>query len=149
MDQPQVREQVSSPEDEIRVLEQKLAEKKKELEAKNQPVSPEKEIFREVLKEHIESVRPSASYPAPSGVAPQPSVASGLSPKPTDDDKKKKEEREEIIKQLIEVALSRNIETAVKIAENESPYLLDELHDHLVDDYYDKLVALRKLVTNL
>jgi len=46
---------------------------------------------------------------------------------------------------LVEVALTRTIHEAVKVAESATPYLLDELHDHLVDDYYEKLVALRKI----
>lgn len=145
MDQPQVKEQFSSPEDEIRHLEQKLAEKKKELESQNQPQS-EKEVFREVLKSHIEEMKPGVSLPRgdASDLRQQGSVAvQPVSKKPVDTEKQA--EREEIIQQLIEIALSRTIQDAVKIAQEESPYLLDELHDHLVDDYYEKLIALRKL----
>ena len=53
--------------------------------------------------------------------------------------------REEDTRALIEIALTKGIAEAVKIAERDSPYMLDELHDHLADDYYEKLVALRKL----
>ena len=58
---------------------------------------------------------------------------------------KKLEELEKQVRELVAIALQRSIQHAVKAAERETPYLLDELHDHLVDDYYEKLVALRKI----
>lgn len=142
----QSQENRLSPEEEIRELERRLEEKKRLLTESGKEIPHEKEVFREVLKEHIESVKPSAKD-GEFGITPVAGVAPGL---PTDlqsraDDLKKKEEREEHVRELIEIAMTHSIESAVKVAQEATPYLLDELHDHLVDDFYEKLVALRKI----
>lgn len=131
------------PEEEIKELERKLEEKKREIAERGGAEPEEKELFREVLRKHVAEVRPvrpGVSLPVPSA---KPSLADDLKKKA--DDIKKQARREEQVKALIEIALTRTIAQAVKVAEKASPYLLDELHDHLVDDYYDKLIALRKL----
>lgn len=135
----QEQKQLTPLEAEIGELERRLAEKKSEAESKGKEVIPEKEMFREVVREHINSSRTTPSS--------QKSQAQGaLSPqKQAVPQSKDDEERKEEIRALIELALTKSIQDAVKIAERESPYILDELHDHLVDDYYDKLIALRKL----
>ncbi len=132
-----------SPEAEIKELERKLEQKKRELAEKETVLPTEKEVFREVLREHI-----AENKSAPQGEPhfnPQPQTQTAVDLKKRPDGDLKKEEREEQIKSLIEVALTKTITEAVKMAEASSPYLLDELHDRLVDDYYDKLLALRKL----
>ena len=133
--------EVISPEAEIKELERRLEQKKRELAEKEVVIPAEKEIFREVLREHVKETR--ISVPGDFKV-PVASI-------PADDQKKKiddtaqKEALAEHVKGLIEIALTKTIAEAVKAAEAQSPYLLDELHDHLVDDYYDKLIVLRKL----
>lgn len=142
MPEPQ-REQFGSPEEEIKALEEKLQQKKQELLSRGAPVPEEKEVFREVLKQHIEEAHPVSP--------PQVTPISGLGHLPADDFKKKtdntkeKEIRQEQVRDLVELALSSSIRDAIKEAEKSTPYLLDELHDHLVDEYYDKLLALRKI----
>lgn len=138
-EEPQ-KEIYSSPEEEIKALEQKLEAKKRELQEQGTAVE-EKDVFREILKEHISKSRLSPS--APAGLPAVQPLPPHL--KPQADDLQKKEEREAQVKQLVEIALTRNIQDAVKVAEQATPYLLDELHDHLVDDFYEKLLALRKL----
>lgn len=134
-----------SAEEEIRELEQRLEEKKRELAEKGEGLPEEKEILREILRKRVEEAMP----PAP-GEVPITPVA-GVPHKLTDDLKKKAEElkkkeaREEQVRALIELALTRSISDAVKVAGSATPYLLDELHDHLVDDYYEKLLQLRKI----
>lgn len=132
-----------SPEAEIKELERKLEQKKRELAEKEIVQSEEKEIFREVLREHIEEKKSAPQEQPVFSSLKKSQTAIDLKKKQDDD--LKKEEREEQIKSLIEVALTKTIAEAVKMAESASPYLLDELHDRLVDDYYDKLLALRKL----
>lgn len=132
-----------SQEKEIQELEQKLAEKKQEL-LKMDKEHEEKDIFRQVLREHIEEMRTSTGGSAQAQTYSKPQSAQ-IIPQPLSDDEIKK--REEKIRELIELALTKTIRDAVKSAENTSPYLLDELHDRLVDDYYDKLIALRKVKT--
>ena len=136
-----------SPEQEIRELEQKLEAKKRALSLVGKDASQEKEVFREVLKEHIEAAKPLFSPPEPqvSFTPPPTAQTSGGTQAQQRSDQIAKEERETELRKLIEFALSRTIYDAVARAQKSTPYLLDELHDHLVDDYYDKLVALRKL----
>lgn len=123
-----------SPEQEIRELEERLAEKRRELEAHKKPMPEEKELFREVLKEHIQQVRPQA---------PALSIAPPVVLPP--DDTGSHAGYDDEIRALVERALTRSIEDAVAAAQKTTPYLLDELHDHLADDFYDKLIASRKL----
>ncbi|MBI4137712.1 MAG: hypothetical protein HY472_00500 [Candidatus Sungbacteria bacterium] len=138
----------ASPEDEIRELERKLEEKKRALASGGEAAPPEKEVFREVLRERVEDLRARAQSTASVPASDQTSqIGSGATDdqKKRTDDLKKEERRKEQIKALIELALKKTIEEAVRAAQRATPYLLDELHDHLVDDYYDKLVSLRKI----
>lgn len=132
-----------SPEEEIKKLEQQLEQKKRELAGAGATLPEEKEIFREVLKEHIESFN-SAPAQAPFSVPlPPPIVA------PMPQDEKVRVQREEAnaatVRILVEKALTGTIEDAVKEAQILGPYMVQELHNHLVNDMYDKLVALRKI----
>ena len=125
-----------SPENEIRELERKLAEKRAALgHGQESAPTQEKEMLRETLRDHIEEIRTPPTVPAEQSV-PTP---------PPSSDPAGQQLREEQIRRLIEIALTKSIQEAVKIAQANSPYLLDELHDHLVDDYYDKLVQLKKI----
>ena len=135
-----------SPEEEIRHLEAKLQEKKRALAAGQGDVSEaqEKEALREALKEHIEDVRPMYAPPEPQVSFTPPPVVT-FSGAGQSDDTQAKEEQKAQLRKLVELALSKTIEEAIRVAQRSTPYLLDELHDHLVDDYYDKLMALRKL----
>ncbi len=127
----------SAAEQEIRQLEQRLEEKKRALAEQGVAAQPEKEVFREVVREHIQSVAP-ARTPLVSHAAPVAPSASGAGQSPAHDD---------AVQDLVARALSGSIADAVDKASRESPYLLDALHDRLVDEYYDKLVALRKIDT--
>ena len=139
-----------SPEQEIKELEQKLEAKKRELAAGAAPsaegVTPEKEVFREVMREHVESAKPAAPSEEPA-LIPQLSVThappAALQQKVDDDEKKKKHEEE--LQALVTYAFAHTIQSAVEKARAESPYLLDALHDRLADEYYEKMVAMRKL----
>lgn len=139
MAQDQQIEHFISPEDEIRFLEQKLEERKKEIQKEGGQVDKEKDLFREILREHIQR---SKGKPVSVPAVPLASVPPTLA-KPTDGTQKK--EREEQVRNLVDFALQNSIQKAVRMAEDANPYFLDELHDHLVDDYYEKLVALRKI----
>lgn len=136
---------LASAEEEIQELERKLEEKKKELAGRGGEPAEEKEVFREVLREHVEEARPQAPGEVPTAATPSVTHVLADDLKKKADDVKKKELREEQVRELIEFALTRTINDAVKVAEQATPWLLDELHDHLVDDYYEKLVQLRKL----
>lgn len=130
-------------EEEIRQLERQLEQRKRELAQTSPEVPPEKEVFREVLKEHIEMLRPAAPTPA-TPVLPAPTIPVQKTDEEQKQDTLRKEADQIKLQTLIDFALSGTIEEAVKKAENDA-YLLDELHDRLVDHYYDKLVQLRKI----
>ena len=138
-------QQKISPEEEIKKLEQQLEQKKRELTETGAAPKEEKEIFREVLKERIESLKPSAPSVPSVPYAPSPPTVTPAAPHDTAADVKKKEEEEQAVRALVEKAMTGTIEDAVKEAQKISPYMLDELHDHLVDDFYAKLIALRKI----
>lgn len=140
---------IITPEEEIRALEAKLAEKKREHAAAGgarsemgAPEQKEKEMFREVMGEHIAQIR--APAPAGAGAIPPTPPASGAAPSVAPDPAAVAE-REQKLTALVEHALTHTIEAAVARAEKETPYLIDELHDRLADKYYEKLVQLRKL----
>lgn len=127
-----------SPEEEIRRLEERLAQKRKELEERGE-TKEEKEAFREILRERIEEVRPRPNaMSTPYGTLP-PSQAQVVPPaKVTDEDKRK-------LEALIEIAIGQSLVRAVHLAESISPYMLDLLHDTLVDKYYDRLIQSRQI----
>ena len=133
----------SSPEEEIQELVRRLEEKKREFASTQTELPEEKEILREVLQKQVEDGRAGAEEL--SGAAPAVTHVLTDDLKEQADEVKKKEKREEQLSHLVEIALTKSIGEAVKVAQKANPYLLDELHDHLVDDYYDKLVQLRKL----
>ena len=140
MSEDQKQERYITPEDEIRDLERRLEEKKKAFAATGEKTPEEKEMFRETLKERVEELAPSEErMPGHSSITPHPS---GAKTKKDFDDEK---EREEQVQALVEIALTKGIFEAVRIARATSPYLLDDLHDHLADDFYDKLIALRQI----
>lgn len=138
----EVEKIAASAEEEIRVLEAKLAEKKRALAEAGAPQQEEKEVFREVVREHIAESAAGQGAPAVHIPVSQPAPASAAQA-PTD--KAVADAREQKIAALVERAMTSTIEAAVRIAEAESPYLVDELHDRLADHYYEKLVQLRKL----
>jgi hypothetical protein len=131
--------QPSALEKEIRDLEQKLAERKQALErGGGAAVTTEKEVFRDVLKEHISEARTPMAGGSSSSLLTDQQKAKAAS-------LARKTEREEQLRELVEYALAHSALNAVRVAQEATPYLLDELHDRLADDYYDKLVALRKV----
>ena len=123
---------ISSAEQEIRALEQRLEEKKRALAEQGTVARPEKEIFRDVVRERIESVAP-AMVPSVSHV-PTPAPTAGQTAA-----------QDDAVQDLVSRALAGSIADAMDKAYRESPYLVDALHDRLVDEYYDKLLALRKI----
>ena len=118
--------------EEIRELERLLEEKKQALAEKGEEREP-REIFREVFREKYPPPGAPKIMPSP----PVPPAAGRISPK--EEDELRKKEREEEIAALIEISFDKGIRHAVDLARRASPWLLDELHDRLVDEYYQKL----------
>lgn len=141
------KELLPSLEEEIRALEAKLVEKKHALEAGGVE-SPEKDVFREVLREHIESAKeqqvvPSAPAYLPATPVPATSQPIDLVAK-AEAGRIREEEHHTQIEALVQIAVTKGIVNAVHVARHlGNPHLLDDFHDALVDEYYDKLVNAR------
>jgi hypothetical protein len=121
--------------DEIKWLEAQLEARKRELVEK----SFEKKEERDVLKEIIKEV-PTGSAPTP----PAPIISDDAALKKAEELQEK--EHEEIIEELVNISFSKNLASALKVANSlKNPHLLDEFHDALADRYYQKLLDARKI----
>ena len=132
-------------ETEIQALQQKLEEKKRALQMESENALHEKDVFREVLKEHIEQVPEDIDIQNKSGIKmpiPSPVPAGQANDKDVS-------EHADVVEALVHIAFRDGILKAVQAArETQSPYVVDALHDKLVDEYYDKLLAARQVESN-
>ena len=122
--------------EEIKELEQMLEEKKRALAERGEE-REHKEVFREAFKEKYSGefkVAPPPPLPPP----PRPPAA-----KPQD--AAARSAREEEIQTLIRISFEKGVRAAADIAKRENPWLLDELHDRLIDEYYQKLVQAKQI----
>lgn len=118
----------------LKKFEQKRAEVLKQPGFKEGELSKEKE--REILKE-VTGERIQKAQPLPPGQ--QKVVAQKVQ-------QIRKQSKERQIQLLIELAFEKGIIQAVEVAKQlDNPYLLDEFHDALVDQLYNKLVEMGKL----
>lgn len=138
------QESIQSLEEELRVLEEKLAARKAE-------GKEEKEVFREVLREHLESVKETAEKQSSAdasdsvNVSGAPSFNYAAAARQKADELREKEHRGQV-EELVSIALTKGILAAVNVARHlGNPHLLDDFHDMLVDEYYDKLVQSRTI----
>jgi len=117
--------------EEIKWLEERLEARKQELSESGE-VKHEKEIVREAIREAAQTPPPTLSIS--DDVALQ--AAYNL----------KEKEHEHIIEELILLALTKGLASAMKVANSlKNPHLLDEFHDALADKYYEKLLESRKI----
>lgn len=119
---------------EIAALEAKLAAKKQEL--MNSGVeSNEKMVFKQVVREHATpSNQPSAQVPTSN-----PATATSPARTVTSEEDRK-------INLLIAHAFTKGISAAIDEARKTGDaFFIDTLHDRLADEYYQKLLAARKI----
>lgn len=100
---------------------------------KPSPRPEQREAMRETVREHVE--RAQRQRPA----APQPAKPPPTTSADTEVDLKKQEvsalEEPRQVVYLARLALEEGVEAAVQLAERiGSPYVIDALHDHLVDE---------------
>lgn len=127
-------EQLNSFQAEIKALEARLEEKKREMAAIGTEVS-EKHVFKTVIKEHSGDLPTPNTAPAQQAAVAQ--SATTLSPA-----------EEQHLDTLITHAFTKGIKAAVSEARRtQMPYLIDALHDRLADEYYQKLLEARKINT--
>lgn len=125
--------------EEVVELEKELAEKKQQLVRKKEADRHDKELIKEIIKEKVE-------IPKPSKV--KPSTPSPASPKTIIQQAKKLmgEKKERQVKLLTDLALEKGVIHATEVAKKlDDPYILDEFHDTLVDEFYNRLVKEGKL----
>ena len=143
------KESITTLEAEIRALEEKLAARK-QVEGN---AREEKEVFRDVLKEHIEGAREHAGQNMETngeveqaGDAVFPPLQTNVVLHKQKADDLKEQEHHEQVEALVEIALAKGILEAVAVARHlQNPHLLDDFHDALVDEYYEKLLQAREL----
>jgi poly-D-alanine transfer protein DltD len=114
-------------------FEAKRIEALKQLEGKEAELSAEKqkEILKEAVIERMAMVQPAIG---------QQQVAAQTAQKLKDQPKDRQ------IQLLTELAFEKGVVEAVEVAKNlDNPYLLDEFHDALIDEFYKKLVEQGKL----
>ncbi len=119
---------------EIADLEAKLAAKKQEL-MNSGTETPEKIVFKQVVREHAApSEQPKVAIPV---VTPaQTSIATR---KPTT-------QEEQQLNVMIAHAFTKGIASAIAEARKTGDaFFIDTLHDRLADEYYQKLLAARKV----
>jgi hypothetical protein len=120
---------------EIKELEHLLEEKKKALFEYGEE-KEHKEVFQEVFREKYQQIAGTPVQPPATG-----SVAPVAPAKPPSVSKEKEGE----LQSFIAMAFSDGLVFAVNHAKESSPWLLDELHDRLADEYYEKLIQARQL----
>lgn len=116
---------------ELPKIEERLETRKKEL-PEGEGAKPEREILREVLREHAQELAKTGTP----HLAPPPKLQQELKSMPI--------ERQVIA--LVDVAFEKGLEQAIVIARSlNDPHLLDAFHDALVDHFFEELVQRRKI----
>lgn len=127
---------------EIEALEKQLAEKKAALSGEQAAFMPEKivEIGRENSLEAVQTT--AAPTPAPSSTASDDNgqaLADNVRIIASMDETRK-------IETLVAIALERGIAQSIETACGlQDPYILDRLHDKLLCELHDRLIAEKKL----
>ncbi len=133
----------SETKNELDILHRRFEAKKSE----SIPERSEKEVFRDVFRERFNELKQSIQALAPSTGTTTPKnntiTKDDDNDDDTDDDKDKN--REEKLQTLIELSFSESPIAAIGEAQKLGDYYLDELHDRLVDEYYEKLIQFQKL----
>ena len=108
-------------------FEKKRAEALKQPETKELTPEKEKEILKEAISDHVQKAKPVSDDQ-------QKTIAAVTQ-------KIKGQPQENQVKLLTDLALEKGVSHAIEVAKRlDNPYLLDELHDALVDELYNKLV---------
>ena len=123
---------------ELAELERLVAARRDALEREGKPAL-ERELFREVFRERYGDVL------AP-GAPPPPSFPPASAPPAARDDSTTSDpKREAELEEYVVLAFTKGVAAAADAARRTSPWLMDELHDRLVDRYYDELIAAKQV----
>ena len=134
---------------EISKLEKELEGEKKALgeEKKSETKEKLKEIYQTELEKEKKAEQKTEDFkkekPGTGTAAPQAKTQKQIS---DDAAKIKKMDQKNQVKALIKLVFAKNIAYAIKVARNlDSPYVLDEFHDTLVDEHYEEMVEKKKI----
>ncbi len=118
-----------SPEQEIAILKQRVAE----LESGPEPINRQ-EIIGQAIKEHVEETQKAAiasGQEIPSEVVKaNAEKVAALSP-----EEKAEKLHEDQIQELLQIAREKGLAEAVSVVKEMDPYLLDHFHDVLVAEF--------------
>jgi hypothetical protein len=129
-------ENINAFQEEIKALEAKLEAKKREMAASGTE-TPEKHLFKEVVREHSGRETPKVDITAAAQAAAKTGTIGASTTSPADEQK---------LDELVMHAFTKGIASAVNEARKMNiPFLVDMLHDRLVDEYYEKLLEARKV----
>lgn len=129
--------------DEIADLERKLEEKKRLASESGTEARHEKEVLKDVIKEHINEKRAQILKDLE-----QSKVRDVTAQENAIRLKEMAEEKQ--LEELINIAITKSPIDAVHIAQNlHNAELVDKFHDYLTDRAYDHLVEARKLRARL
>jgi len=133
-------ENINAFQEEIKALEAKLEAKKREMAASGTEAASERNVFKEVVREHTGHETPAVVIPTIRSSAGAGAAQGGVALSPADEQK---------IDNLVTHAFTKGIAAAVSEARKMNvPFLVDMLHDRLADEYYQKLLESRKLNEN-
>lgn len=121
---------------EIKELQARLDAKKRELGTAVH--MEERDVFREVFRERFDELTKAIQSASPVPAAPAPQA-------PLRDDSVKDLKKEEAIEHLIFVAFEKGPGSALTEARTMGDFWVDELHDRLADEYYEKLLEFRRV----
>ena len=137
--------------EEVSKLEKELTEEKKALgkEKKSEVKEKLKEIYQSELEKEKKAEQETESFKKEQfGAGTGTAAPQAKNQKQVSDDtgKIKKMDQKNQVKALIKLVFEKNIAYAVKVARNiDNPYVLDEFHDTLVDEYYEEIVEKKKI----
>lgn len=123
---------------EVEKLRAEIADMRKQLAEKKAEIKPEErqpEVFSESAREGAKNAEQaeavSIGQALSAGAVSQPSQTLIA---------------DEQVKTLCELAFQKGVEAALKAAQElNNPYILDEFHDALVDQLYDRLISEKKI----
>jgi ATP-dependent 26S proteasome regulatory subunit len=148
--QPQEKDEAVL-EGEIGKLEKELTEEKKALgkEKKVEVKEKLKEIYQSELEKEKKAEQETEDFrkeQLKTGTAAPPTKTKTKKQVSDDAAKIKKMDQKNQVKALIKLVFAKNIAYAIKVARNlDSPYVLDEFHDTLVDEHYEEMVEKKKI----
>jgi hypothetical protein len=127
------QQEISAKQADVERLRAEIAEMRKQLAEKKVEIKPEffVESAQEGAKSAEQTEAASIGQPITAGAASQ-------SPQTLITD--------EQVKTLCDLAFQKGVEAALKAAQElNNPYVLDEFHDALVDQLYDRLISEKKI----